>query len=346
MIADQDRPFIPPNQDKPSQRFSLWRLLFLGLVLLGLVWFFARQDIPFNDFVDALRSANGFVIGLGIFVIVATGVLKAIRWRNLYFPHTIRPSLKGSFDGLMLNQFVNNVIPGRFGEIARIEFIKRESNDTLGRVTTLTTIVLEKSLDLLFTLLTLLLLIQLVILPANFQNQTTSLAITTLALLSILYFAAFQANLVNQIATFVCDLLPDFIGPRLLSLITNGLESLATLRDAKAMTFQLFISTIISIFYFLTPYILFQAFNLPFSIVDAIILHIGVTIAVAVVTVPGRIGVFEASVIYILSQLGTVPEATLLSYAIIYHIVTTIPPILLGGIVALRTDWSWRKPNV
>ena len=111
------------------------------------------------------------------------------------------------------------------------------------------------------------------------------------------------------------------------------------------MVFQMGISGVISVFYFLTPYILFQAFNLPFTLVDAIILHIGVTVTTATVPTPGKIGVFEATVLGILSYLGDIPESRLLGYAIIYHIVTILPPILLGGLVALRTDLNWRKSN-
>jgi len=53
---------------------------------------------------------------------------------------------------------------------------------------------------------------------------------------------------------------------------------------------------------------------------------------------------FEGLVVLTLQQFGSADNATLLSYAILFHLVVMLPQILLGSLAAMTSKWDWRQP--
>lgn len=88
---------------------------------------------------------------------------------------------------------------------------------------------------------------------------------------------------------------------------------------------------------------MFDAFNLPFGIVEAAVVHIVVTIATTPPSTPGKIGVFNGAVALILISFGMTNEAVVISYSIVFLLVVIVPQIVLGSIAAAKTDWRLHK---
>ena len=87
----------------------------------------------------------------------------------------------------------------------------------------------------------------------------------------------------------------------------------------------------------MTPWVLFWTFNLPFGWLEAALINFSTYIFILPPGVPGKFGQFEAGVLLVLQQLDpTIAPGTLLSYALVYHFVTMLPSVILGGIAAVN----------
>ena len=81
-----------------------------------------------------------------------------------------------------------------------------------------------------------------------------------------------------------------------------GLEGLAALRQRRTVLGLLGSSAIIAFLSILTPWLLLPAFQLPATFILATLLNVGATIAVAPASTPGKIGVVQFAIIFILSR--------------------------------------------
>jgi len=290
---------------------------------------------------NALSSAQGIPVLCGVGVIIVTALVKAWRWQHLFYPAKERPTFRASLIALMITQFVNSVISSQVGELARIYHINKSSQ--ISKACVLGTIVIEKSLEILFTILSVLVILPWVILPDEFDNLILILGGTTVLLLGILYLLAYQSAVILH---FIETLFPAKIGRKITTIISSCLQGLAVLHSRQATVEQLIASSVIAILYVATPFFLFSAFDLPYTLADAALLNLGVIFTVSVAPGPAQIGVFELAVITLLTRLDySVDQSTLLSYAIIYHLVVILPPITLGGIAVFGRNWDRVKQS-
>src|SRR6266545_3222904 len=89
----------------------------LAIVSLGmLAWVLWRASLA--EVWRSLRSAEYSLIALGIPVILAGLIFRALRWRLLLLPLD-KPSLSISFRSMMVGYLVNNLLPMRAGELVR-----------------------------------------------------------------------------------------------------------------------------------------------------------------------------------------------------------------------------------
>ena len=296
---------------------------------------------------QALADADWRFVWLALGSIMVTVWLKALRWRLLFRPKSSRPPFSAAFNALMLNQFVNLVFFVRIGEVARLLYVRGNSAETRPAASqTVGTIIVEKWLELLAAALTMAgLLLLIVDLPAGIDQRATQYGIIVIVLLAVLYLLAFQTERLIQLANHLYAFLPTRWEVRLQQATIAGLEGIVLLREPRAVLVQLILSFGVMALYIATPLLLFLAFGLPYSTFDAAVLHTGIGLLIAVPSTPGKFGILEVSTLAILQFLNpNVPEAHLLSYAIVYHLTIILPPLLWGGLVALRFDWSWKTP--
>lgn len=203
---------------------------------------------------------------------------------------------------------------------------------------------LEKSIDMLFTVLTVLVVLPWAVLPEGISNPTQTLAITSVTLLTILYLFAYQTEFIIGIIRRITTIFPKALGDKLLGISTAGLEGLAALRSRTAAIEQLALATLIAFMHIIPAYLLFKAFNLPFGLLEATLINLGVLIMSVPPSTPGKIGVVQFVIITLIHRFDpSLPDATIISYAIVFHLIVFLPVILLGAVAALRSDWGWRS---
>lgn len=323
------------------QRFLPWLNLGLTLTLIiaGLWYLFTRMDPA--ALLDVLLAASPGYVSLSVLIMLLTVLIKALRWQ-LMFP-TERPPVRlaPSFWAISLGQYVNLVVPFlRLGEVARLYALNQEAGIHPGRA--LGTLVVEKTLDLIFFGLTILFVLPFVILPDFMGDPGFMLWLLPLVLLAVLYVLAYQTDLVIRLWRRIVQPLPARLRELLLRLAVSGLEGLESLRDRRLTLTMLLLSVAIALLSIALPYVLFPAISLPLGFLDAALIHIVVTIAIIPPSTPAKIGVLNGAAAVTLWQLGISDETTIAGYTILLYLVVVVPQIILGLLAASRTKWRWQ----
>ena len=339
-----ENPRTTPKTPRKWQRFWPW-INFGVMVLLILAGFWLLEvTIGLNKIWNALLLANGRFILLAFCVMVSNGLAKAWRWGLLLHSDEKKLPYAPLFWATMLGQYVNMLLPlFRLGEIARAYAIDTQTG--IGKVRALSTMVVEKTLDVIMLGIVLTIILPFVVLPDSFSQNWAFIALLGTAVLAGLYLLAYQTEFVSRVFVGMTQWLPEKIRAKLVPLIVSGLEGVAALRSRRTSLLLIGSSALIQFLAILTPLVLFWAFALPLNMANAALLDSALTFTAAPPSTPGQIGVFEGTVSLVLSQLGSFDGAILVSFAIVYHLIVLIPKIIFGGLAALRTHWSWQQAD-
>ncbi len=322
------------------RRYLPWlNLLLTGLLIVAGLWYLSRRA-SLGAIGQALAGASPGYVLLAVAIMVLTIALKGWRWR-LMFPAKRPPiPFRAAFWATALGQYVNLIVPFlRLGEVARLYAFNQETG--AGAARALGTLIVEKTLDLIFFGLTVVFVLPFVILPDYVNSPGPMLLILPLALLSVLYLLAFQTEFVIRIWQRLVRPLPERLARRLLPIVVSGLEGLAALRDRRLMLLMLLISLAVAVLAVALPYTLFPALGLPLTLLDAALLHIVVSIAITPPSTPAKVGVFNGAVALMLWQFGLTDETAIASYAILFYLVVILPQVFLGIVAASRSKWRW-----
>lgn len=340
MIANESEGLL--KKRSTWQRVMPWLSLGLSLLLVAAgLWYLARK-VSLADVGLAMRQARLSYVVLGLAFILVTLGLKAWRWQLLLSPGKSRPPLQPLFWSLMLGQYVNVLVPFfRLGELARVYELHRQTKAS--KVRGLSTLLLEKSLELVMLGTTVAVLISTVVLPEFVGNSTLALGFAALLALALLYATAYETDRVVGMLHRIATKLPEPFGRQLTRLGISGLEGLASLRDRRLVVTLFGLSAAIAAMAVMTPLVLFSAMSIPFGVAQAAVIHVALSLAVAPPSTPGKLVVFEGTVAILLAQLGLEDQPLIVGYSLIYHLVALLPQIVLGGIAATRANWRWQQ---
>jgi uncharacterized protein (TIRG00374 family) len=307
-----------------------WRALRLlgGVALATTACWVVLVNIDRAALWAACRQAQVPWVLAGLAVVLLTLLLVTVRWKLLLGPG--RSTLRALLDAVVIGQAVNIVFPLRFGEGTRVAITSAELSRSVGGVTV--AMAVERVLDGAAFGATLLFLAAAGWLPQVFQRVVPTVLVVGLGTMGVVlavvrlmpallgamrnrfagdsraarWFAA-QEGSVRTAWTEIAR------GPRLLNLIL--LTALILVSSAS------------------TNLLIFRAFNLPVPPVTALVLLAVIQIGTAVVSVPGNMGVFHYLTVVTLAT-WRVPAPLALATAIVLHIVSLGPKVLLGAIAA------------
>lgn len=332
MILDDSESGLDTEARQPYR--IPWPRVILSTLIGALGIYLVARNLNLSDLRPAFARADLLLVLASVATIIATILAKTWRWRLIFYPPESRPHYPPLLWALIIGQFLNVLLPMRLGEVGRAYSLERQAKTPIP--TSLGTIVVEKTLDALTLAVMVLFLLPALLLPAYVSQQGYPLALLALAAFAMLLLLAYRSHYVLRSFRSLIALLPGNWGVRVTGWLSEGLRGLAALRNPRLILVLGFASAVIAGLSTLTPWILFQAYNLPFSLKDALFLNLVVTIGSVPPSTPGKVLIFETLVVVTLRRLGLAESATLLSYAIVYHLVVALPQILLGGIALLR----------
>jgi|TARA_B110000967_G_scaffold140152_1_gene143117 uncharacterized protein (TIRG00374 family) len=312
-----------------NAKTAIQTVVFLGLG--GLLFYLAvgSQDLP--EVWEEIKGADTKWIVLSMVCGILSHLARALRWNLLLEPMGYKATTAGSFHAVILGYLVNMGLP-RVGEITRPAVLSKLEGIPFNKL--VGTVVVERVVDLLFTLLIAVAIFFLQFdLISEFVSslfQDTDVGSFQLYGLIIAVILAFGIVIYRKREWFYK--LP-IIG-KFKSFIEGLLDGVKTIFHLKRKGLFIFYSLFIWVMYFFMPFFILYAFagtsHLGFGAGLTVLLF---GTAAMIVPIPGGVGTFEFLVPAALAIYGIAPILGN-SYALVTHAIQFI--VIIGvGIVSL-----------
>ncbi len=319
--------------EKRDTLSNLIRLMFgLAVVtwMLGqLNWAALLDNFRQIQMVWVLAAGLSFLLGL---------VLKLIRWRWLLSKATPNIGWFPLAQALFLGQAVNIIGLGRWGEVARVVWLRRASGASGVGLTA--SVVAEKLLDLAFLGLAASgwLWMAFSLLPP--VNPSRLLLVSAVSMLALIFLGWAGQSLSRRGQSWVAAQTASvraWASPRIAAVV----DGLSGLTHQRQLGRGLLISAAIWAVMTLTNLLLLRAFGLPFSGRLALSVLVVGLLGVAANLTPANIGPYHWAVTLALTMFG-VPQSTALAYAIVLHALITVTPLVIALILS-GGQWPDRR---
>jgi glycosyltransferase 2 family protein len=319
----------------PSRRkLFFWVQVLLGLALGLAALYFAAREVNAREVARILRSVNLSLLGLTLVSALLTPVVKAIRWRHLFYPK--RPSLGLTrLTGLLtLGQAINMLLIGRWGELVRAYFAGEEMGVSKSFV--LGTIAAEKLLDVVVLAFLTIALIPFVALPNWLADRVGYVVLAALIVSAIVAALLGGRDLWLRIAAKALRALPKPVAGRWEARLAAALDGLGALRDRRAAVAIWGWTLAAWLVAALTNLLLLAAFGQAASLRIALFLLVVLQTGVAVPSTPGKVGVFQFLCVLALSVFD-VPASVAFGYSLVLYL------IVLGSICGWAVFGLWQR---
>jgi uncharacterized protein (TIRG00374 family) len=310
---------------------SVARRWILSLIVGVLCLWFSVRTLDLAQVRLVVGQARVGLIAMALASVVAVALVKALRWWIL-FPRRYRTVSWGrTFSALMTAQMLNVLVPVRVGELARLGLMLQ---DGVPAGTTLSTVVLEKSLDLVAAGVLVMIAVSGFSLPDWFPlSSGVTMGLSGLALLAALVGVWLAHTWIEQVAARVIGFrgwLPEPVQAWLLRFVRAVLEGLGTLTDFRT-ALPIFGMTIVSwILSIWTMVAMLMAFGLPSAWQVALALSVTLYLSNLVPTPPALVGVVSAVAVMTLQWFGVAGEDAL-ALGLVLNVVLIGPLVVIGG---------------
>jgi len=321
-------------------RFLKNPLFWIGLLISVGALFLAFRGLHWAEVGSALRHANYFLLLPAAVAMFFSLYFRAIRWGVLFHPRThVRV---GNLMGTMnIGYSVNNLLPLRVGELVRAYLIGDAENVSTAHA--LSTIVVERVLDVLAVVLMVVLLLPFIDVPA----WAATPALVAGAVFLVLGVLLATLSLARRWALTVVDngarLLPARYRTRLHEAAEAVMEGFGVLSKpavlARAVGWS-FASWLCSV---LTMFIVQQAFDLGVGFEAAPFVVATTSLAMLVPASPGYIGTFELVAIKGLENVFDASRSAAASYALAQHAFLYLAPMIIAGTYLWKQHIPWRR---
>jgi uncharacterized protein (TIRG00374 family) len=310
-----------------SRRALLQRVLEFGISLTFFA--LALRGINVVALWAALRSANYLWLLPAVLITVALLVLKGWRWQLLFLPDS-HPRFRPVFAALCAGYLASNVLPARMGELVRLVLLV--SDEPVSAARTLSTIVVERLLDILSLLAIMLLLLPFVQLPAVMTHAAQGLGILALVAALAMVVLSFWKERLLRWARLLLKPIHFLDRPGVYAALGHLIDGFAALRS-KLGLLLIAISLVGWVGVVLMAWSAAQAMHLQVPITAMVFAVIVTTLGMLVPSSPGYVGVFHYLVTVALAPFG-VAKGLALSFALVWHGVNYLT-LSASGVIAL-----------
>lgn len=323
------------------KKWQFW----LGVLISILFIWLALRGLRLEEFWDAVKQANyiWLVPGIGVYFIAVW--VRAWRWHYLLSPIKKIPTAR-MFPITAIGYMGNNIYPARAGEVLRAVLLKRTEGVSVSA--SLATIIVERIFDgvvmLAFVFVNLSELARLTG-ASGFVGNIQQVAIIGTgvflgALVVFLLAAMFPQRTAKIGAWFIVRLVPRRLQERILSLMNQFLDGLASLRSPFNVLMVFFTSVLIWLLETGKYWFVMHAFDFSVSFFALMLMNGIVNLATTIPSAPGYIGTFDAPGIAVLTAYG-VEHSVAAGYTLVLHVALWLPITLLGAYYLTRQGIHW-----
>jgi glycosyltransferase 2 family protein len=311
----------------------------LGLLISAAFLYFAFRGVQFHEVGDALRRANYIWLLPAVGAIVLSITLRAVRWRLLFYPND---DLRFSsvFGSLNVGYLVNDILPMRLGEVVRAYLLGQLEGVSATRA--LSTVAVERVLDMVVTLGFLAALLPFVDLPAGAALKIEIVTALAVGALLVMLVAGAKPSQTHALAGLITKRLPAKLADRLHGVLDSFLGGFAVLSRPGVAAQLVVLSVVLWALAALGMYFVLFAFHLYLTPAAPLFVLALVSLSFVVPASPGHVGVFHVAAQSALVAFD-VSDSDALSYAFVAHIVAFVPPMVMGAAYLWRAGISWDR---
>lgn len=311
-----------------------WRLI-LGIGVSVLCLYLVVRGIDWSKLWSVYSTANYWFLLPAVLVILGCSYARARRWKLLIGPAE-RISITRLFHIVNIGYLFNNLLPAKVGELVRAYLVGRSIKGGFAKA--LSTLIVERLLDVLCVVILLVILIPFVALPAWATRAGLVFgAIAILGMTMLVVLARFGERGLNWLWGFL-GRLPLIGKPRVRGWLANLIAGLKPLTELRLVPGIALWSVVLWFGYALLNYTLLAAFRMTGSVSFALssFALCATGFGMIVPSSPGAMGVFEGAVVLAFGLYG-VDSSQAFAYAFGLHMFTNLGLIVLG-LIGLRAE--------
>ena len=344
--------------------------LLFGFLLSAAGLYLAFRNVPVNDIMAYLADIHYIWILPSSGLVILGFVIRVVRWRIILAP-TKNIGFWSAFHPLMIAFTINCILPGRLGELARPALLAKK--EAVGYSTGLATVAVERAFDMGLVIAMFLAVVRFIDIDPNIHisvggtvlNRHTLETIVTgmvqigvlliigMMLVSVQGSRAFFKRIILKAPTLLF-----FTGERFRETVTRRIcAPLVRLMDNFSTGFELIRSPVkilaclgLSILIWVLAALSYYLFALGcpgigITLPEMTAVMVIVCIFIALPSVPGYWGLWEAGGIFALSMFG-VSQKEAAGFTLANHAVQMFPVIIIGFVSAFVTGVNIWRPSV
>jgi uncharacterized protein (TIRG00374 family) len=312
----------------------------VGIIISAIALYIAFVGVDWPAVGDALGAANYWLLLAALPVLFAVILMRAQRWRLLFYPDT-HISLRSAFGALNIGYMAGAILPLQLGEVARVYVLSDTEKLPPGRV--LSTVAIERLLDVFALLTILVVLVPFIDLPAAAVVTAVVIFAGFIVFATIIVIAVLDRPRVERWWVRLLRLVPGRFRARVERLGQSLLDGLSALSNPRILFLVSFWTGVSWMTSSLVTYLALRAFSLDVPFAAAPFLLIATTFGFFVPSSPGAIGVYHAITIRSLTTVFSVPHDQATSYALVVHALYLIPPTVIGALFFWWNHLSLRR---
>jgi glycosyltransferase 2 family protein len=321
-------------------RRSLLVGVVVGLPLSFVFLYLAVRGLHPSDLADTLSRANPLKVALGVALMGVIYSVQAARWR--WIARSAGALGWRTFLRLVICSLaVNNVIPGRPGELLRGYWLGRAARIPQSRA--FSTVVVDRSSDVLFLVAAFAATFPFVKHPAWLRHVFVAAIVLGCLIAAALAVAGLHAGGSRLAARMLSFRLRRSWAGRQLAGLVHGAGALVNRRDALVLVL---LTSVVWSCWALAAWLVASALGISLSPVELVFLTTVINLGAAIPSSPGFVGTFQWLCVSGMALFG-VGQADALAFSIIMQAIWYVPTSLVGLILLTHSGLSvWSSDGV
>lgn len=296
----------------------------IAISLLSL--YLALRNISLQEVGESLKQANYWYVALALVSVGINILAKTSRWMVLMKPRGQHLNYYHVLKSLLIGQSLNNLYPGRVGDLSRMYVIGGRG---AGRTFVLGTIGVEKVIEMFSYAVLFMILLLLIPLPDWVSGSGYTFAIIAVVVTIGVMLITYQRGLIMRILERVSGRFPERLQKYSIPRLRAGIDSLEVLQSNRDLLKLGLWSALVWGTAILNNHLTLLALNINLPLTASLLILIALQAGISIPSVPGRFGIFEYICVLALGIYG-IDQATAFSYGILLHAIVMLPTTLLG----------------
>ena len=297
----------------------------LRVVVIGAAFFFLLRGVDWTEVRGTLRSTNLLLLAS---VVAVNGGMMALKASRLRLLLERVPSFKTCFLAKLAASAINNVVPLRGGDMARVWMLERHAR------TTKTAAAAVGVVEALFDLISLAVVALLGALALHEQRWAVGTTTIILGAAVVLLWIWKRMN-GNRALESVEAAVADGLLGRIRRLVERVEPGIRALRKPETIAVAMALSLVIWVFEMGMVMLCARAVHLSIGPALAMVTLLGINLAMALPSMPASAGAFEGGATLVLVLSG-IPKGPAIAFALLYHVIQVVPVTLAGLVVVWR----------